>query len=193
MDAADQKKQVNVRLRSFSRSLPMSLLLAREAVMNRFRGSLKLFNITEQQWRVLRALTSVEEIEVMELARVTYLLSPSLSRIVRDLEARKLIMRRTVPEDMRRSLISISPQGFKLIEAVAPYSESIYSEIAETFGSERMEKLQGLLKELTDALHDLPQPDYSRVDLGAEVSALVSAGNRGRPRRIMSEAESGLS
>ncbi len=182
MDAAAPKPNVNVKLRSFSKSLPMSLLLAREAVMNRFRSSLNLFNITEQQWRVLRALSSIPEIEVMELARVTYLLAPSLSRILRDMEARKLIERRQAPDDLRRSLISISPSGLKLIDAVAPYSEGIYADITETYGRQKMELLQQMLKELTDAMNGLPSPAYGDDELGTDISEIVGANPRGRPR-----------
>jgi len=80
-----------VPMREFSRSLPMSLLRAREAVMRQFRPSLRNHGLTEQQWRILRALTAVDTIEVTELARVAFLLGPSLSRILRDLEARDLI------------------------------------------------------------------------------------------------------
>ena len=182
MDDGARRPHVNVKLRGFSKSLPMSLLLAREAVMNRFRASLHLFNISEQQWRVLRALSSIAEIEVMELARVTYLLAPSLSRILRDMEARKLIVRRQVPDDLRRSLISISPDGLKLIDAVAPYSEGTYSEITETFGKERMDLLQQLLKELTETLNGLPPQSYEREDLSMEVSEIVGDGVRGKSR-----------
>src|ERR1700709_2939423 len=82
-------------MREFSRSLPMSLLRAREAVMRQFRPSLRNHGLTEQQWRILRALTAVETIEVTELARAASLLWPVLPRILRDLEARHLIERRT--------------------------------------------------------------------------------------------------
>src|SRR6476620_5040897 len=116
-------------MRDFSRSLPMSLLRAREAVMRQFRPSLRNHGLTEQQWRILRALTAVDAIEVTELARTAFLLGPSLSRILRDLEARNLIERKTAKVDQRRSMVSISKEGVKLIEAVAPTSEAIYAEI----------------------------------------------------------------
>src|SRR3982074_2709987 len=75
-----------VPMREFSRSLPMSLLRAREAVMRQFRPSLRNHGLTEQQWRILRALTAVDAIEVTELARVAFLLGPSLPRILPALE-----------------------------------------------------------------------------------------------------------
>lgn len=158
MDFDNAPGPVRVRLRSFSKSLPMALLIAREAVMNRFRASLHAFDITEQQWRVLRALATSEEVEVTELAGVTRLLPASLSRILRDLEIRGLIVRRTVPDDRRRALISIAPQGLALIDAVAPFSETAYGEIANAFGRERMDELQRLLRELAETLDALPPP-----------------------------------
>src|SRR6184192_4380712 len=95
-------------MREFSRSLPMSLLRAREAVMRQFRPSLRNHGLTEQQWRILRALTAVQAIEVTELARMAFLLGPRLSRILRDLQARQLIERKTAEVDQRRAVVSIS-------------------------------------------------------------------------------------
>src|SRR6266404_2529114 len=114
-----------VPMRDFSRSLPMSLLRAREAVMRQFRPSLREHGLTEQQWRILRALAAIEAAEVTELARTAFLLGPSLSRILRDLEARHLIERKTDKTDLRRAVLSISDKGLKLMEAVAPSSEEI--------------------------------------------------------------------
>jgi homoprotocatechuate degradation regulator HpaR len=139
-------------MREFSRSLPMSLLRAREAVMRQFRPSLRNHGLTEQQWRILRALTAVDTIEVTELARVAFLLGPSLSRILRDLEARDLIERRTAKADLRRGEVSISSKGLKLIEAVAPTSEAIYAEITNRFGARKLGELQDMLGELERSL-----------------------------------------
>ena len=139
-------------MRDFSRSLPMSLLRAREAVMRQFRPSLRNHGLTEQQWRILRALTTVDAIEVTELARVAFLLGPSLSRILRDLEARDLIERRTAKADLRRGVVSISAKGLKLIEAVAPTSEAIYTEITSRFGARKLAELQDMLGVLERSL-----------------------------------------
>ncbi len=143
-----------IRLREFSRSLPMSLLRAREAVMAHFRPGLQKLGITEQQWRVLRALTSVAEIEVTELAKATFLLAPSLSRIVKDLEERCLIRRRPHDLDLRRGLICISPQGRALIETAGNQSEVIYAEITRRYGELRLAQLQELLRDLEAVLMD---------------------------------------
>ena len=142
-------------MREFSRSLPMSLLRAREAVMRHFRPSLRDHDLTEQQWRILRALSSIDAIEVTELARVAFLLGPSLSRILRDLEARHLIERKVVKADQRRVVVSISARGLRLIEAVAPSSEAIYAAMTARYGARKLAKLQEMLQTLESCLWEL--------------------------------------
>jgi homoprotocatechuate degradation regulator HpaR len=144
-----------VPMREFSRSLPMSLLRAREAVMRQFRPSLRHHGLTEQQWRILRALAAIEAIEVTELARVAFLLGPSLSRILRDLEARHLIERKVAKADQRRAVVSISAKGLKLIKAVAPSSEAIYAAISKRYGARKLAELQEMLGALESSLAEL--------------------------------------
>lgn len=139
-------------MRAFSKSLPMELLRAREAVMRRFRPALRDHGVTEQQWRILRALAHFGALEVGALAEATCLLAPSLSRILPDMEARQLISRRQVDVDLRRSVVSLQPKGLRLIAAHAPNSERIYEEIAHRFGAERLTRLFDLLQELETAL-----------------------------------------
>ncbi|TMJ22352.1 MAG: homoprotocatechuate degradation operon regulator HpaR [Alphaproteobacteria bacterium] len=142
-------------MREFSRSLPMSLLRAREAVMRQFRPSLRRHGLTEQQWRILRALAAIDAIKVTELARMAFLLGPSLSRILRDLEARHLIERQTDRIDLRRAVVSISEKGLKLMEAVAPSSEAIYAEITKRYGARKLGELQAMLGDLEASLAGL--------------------------------------
>jgi homoprotocatechuate degradation regulator HpaR len=150
-----------VPMREFSRSLPMSLLRAREAVMRQFRPSLRRHDLTEQQWRILRALAAIDEIEVTELARTAFLLGPSLSRILRDLDARGLIERKTAKTDLRRGVISISEKGITLMEVVAPSSEAIYAAITRRYGAKKLAELQDMLGALEDSLAGLELADYS--------------------------------
>jgi homoprotocatechuate degradation regulator HpaR len=142
-------------MRAFSESLPMALLRAREAVMRKFRPGLRNNGVTEQQWRVLRALSAKPSMEITELAAETCLLAPSVSRILPDLEARGLIRRRQVESDLRRSVVSLEPAGLKLIAAHAPQSEDVYDEIERLFGSERLEQLFALLRELEQSVNAL--------------------------------------
>ncbi len=130
----------------------MALLSAREAIMEYLRPHLRNFNLTEQQWRVLRTLTAVDEISTTDLADATVILGPSLTRILRDLEDRKLIKRWTSPEDGRRSMVMISKTGSDLIGEVGVGSEVIiYNEMSRAFsGRENLSELHKLLGEFIE-------------------------------------------
>ncbi len=141
-------------MRTFSESLPMALLRAREAVMCRFRPGLRTRGVTEQQWRILRALADAGPLEITELADVTFLLAPSLSRILRDMEARTLIRRKPVNSDLRRAVVSIERRGLRLIAQHAPHSEDIYRDIERRLGSDRLTQLFSLLEELETCMAD---------------------------------------
>src|SRR3979490_3221866 len=153
-----------VPMREFSRSLPMSLLRSREAVMRHFRPSLRNHGLTEQQWRILRALAAVDTIEVTELARLAFLLGPSLSRILRDLEARHLIERKVAKADLRRGVVSISAKGLKLIEAAAPESEAIYAAITRRYGARKLAELQDMLRALEDSLSEMRTAGEGKIE-----------------------------
>jgi homoprotocatechuate degradation regulator HpaR len=157
-------------MRAFSKSLPMELLRAREAVMRRFRPGLRGHGVTEQQWRILRALAHSGPLEVSQLADATCLLAPSLSRILPELESRQLIGRRQADSDLRRSVISLERKGLRLIATHAPYSEEVYESIAKEFGPQRLEQLFTLLRELEECLdgaEGLPSTSRSRSRSGS--------------------------
>ncbi len=122
-------------LRGFDQSLPMALLRARESLMRRFRPMLASHDLTEQQWRVIRALAGSElPLDVGEIAEATFLLGPSLSRILSNLEGRELITREPDHRDQRRSSVALAPAGRALFAEIAPESEEIYGLIEKMPG-----------------------------------------------------------
>jgi homoprotocatechuate degradation regulator HpaR len=148
----------DVPMRAFSESLPMALLRTREAVMCLFRPGLRSIGVTEQQWRILRALAHAGPMEVTELAEATFLLAPSLSRILPDMEKRQLVARKQVDSDLRRSVVSLQAKGVRLIATHAPDSEQIYAQIAARFGEKRVTQLFTLLHELQESLEGIKKP-----------------------------------
>lgn len=132
-----------------NRSLTVSMLRTREAIMARFRPLLAAYGVTEQQWRVLRALAFSREMRAGELAQASVLSVPSLSRILRAMDDQGLIVRRVEKTDLRASLISLTPQGRALFEEIAPQSELRYRALVDCIGRERVVALLDLLDEAT--------------------------------------------
>ena len=138
-------------LREMDRSLTIALLRAREATMARFRPLIAEHELTEQQWRVLRALADgeAEALDATELAARSVIMTPSLTRILRTLEKRGLIERAKANGDGRRWEIGLSAEGRAVFNAIAPHSEAAYKAIERTVGREKLERLLTLLDELS--------------------------------------------
>ncbi|HEX7388642.1 MAG TPA: homoprotocatechuate degradation operon regulator HpaR [Acidiphilium sp.] len=125
-------------VRRLDRSLAFKLLQARELVMQRFRPHLRQYDLTEQQWRVLRALAEFGPREMRDLSERCCILPPSLSRTVPMLEARGLVARQTVDSDQRRIEVSLTDDGRTLFNIAAGESERIYAEMGDALGKDTL-------------------------------------------------------
>ncbi len=132
----------------------MELMKAREAAMARFRPMLRSHGLTEQQWRVIRALSDSGDIDASELAQRSFLLGPSLTRIIQHLESQGLISRKQNASDNRKAVVKLTAKGRRLFDKVAPHSESLYAVIEQDFGVDRLNALYELLSAFYQALGD---------------------------------------
>lgn len=135
-------------MRKFDDSLPLQLLKARESTMVFFRPLLQEHSLTEQQWRVMRALHAYTELESKELASVCCILSPSLTGIIKRLEQQGYVKRRKSPEDQRCTLISLTDEANELFRELSPEVEKAYKNFTDRFGEDKLKDLMSMLKEL---------------------------------------------
>ena len=131
-----------------SRSLPIALLRAREKVMGPIRGVLSDVGVTEQQWRVLRVLQEEGAQEPTQIAERACLLLPSLTRILKKLEDKKLIIRRADTNDRRRQIVDITDDGLQIIHTNLQEMLQLAEHTRALMGPERHEMLLNLLGEL---------------------------------------------
>ena len=136
-----------------NRSLAITLLRSREAVMDRFRPMLASAKITEQQWRVLRGLSEHGEVEAGKLAYIACILPQSLSRIAKNLEKKNLIFMKNDPSDARKILLSLTDEGKILMSRATIDSKEIYSQLIEDFGRENLDQLLEKLNLLQSSLN----------------------------------------
>lgn len=161
---SDAAPALAAQLRGFDRSLPMALLRARESVMAGFRASLGEHGVTEQQWRVLRALDHADASMVVgELAESTLLLGPSLSRMLASMVERGLVTRTTDRDDARRAEVAITDAGRALVAEIAPESEWWYDHIEAHLGADDLDELHRILGRLAD-LDEAAKPPFAAGD-----------------------------
>jgi homoprotocatechuate degradation regulator HpaR len=151
-------------IRPFANSMPMQLLRVREAVMQRFRPHLLDHGVTDQQWRIVRALAEAETLEIHEVSRRCCIHPASLSHMLPKLEAAGIIARRLHSADQRRVIVSLTPAGRRLFVRIGVESEKIYAQITRQIGSKRMGALYQLLDE---ALHSLSSGEETGMANGS--------------------------
>ena len=128
-----------------NRDLPQQLLMARDALMSHFRPVLNHFGVTEQQWRILRALDAHEQLEPRELCELCQILSPSMAGVLARMEEMELVRRERVAADARRVMVRLAPKGDRLFDEIAPLIERQYRLMEKAWGKQ-------VLDDLTNAL-----------------------------------------
>jgi homoprotocatechuate degradation regulator HpaR len=152
-DSSRRRTAAGRTMRPFDQSLPMALLRAREAVMRGFRRVLREYGLNEQEWRIIRALMEVDQIDIGELAERVFILKPSATRTVKNLQRRKLVNRHKSTRDQRRAYISLTPEARDLFDRLAPENEAEYSRITNVIGGSDMQELYELLRRITARLN----------------------------------------
>lgn len=130
------------------RRLPVLLHRAREAFSAQFRGVFLQHDLTDPQWRVLLLIQHDPDQDISDLVRSSFLLGPSLSRILRDLAARGLILRKPDPQDARRAFHSLTPEGEILIAEVRPCFDPIYEGMTAQLDERQVRDLNQRLEDL---------------------------------------------
>ncbi len=144
------------------RSLPISLLRTREMIMDDLRPILNRYDITEQQWRVLRVIEEASEpVYAKTIAERACLLAPSLTRILRTLDERGFLDFHPDGKDRRRFKVSLNQKAMDFINEVSPHTLKSLKNLQNIVGLERWDALIEVLNQIQD---DITQARKSEND-----------------------------
>ncbi|WP_225033360.1 homoprotocatechuate degradation operon regulator HpaR [Paraburkholderia sp. XV] len=130
------------------RNLPMLLLRARELMMARFRPLLTAQGLTEQQWRIIRALHENGPLEPRQICALCTISSPSLAGVLARMEDLGHVTKERFEDDQRRVRVSLTAQSEEIVERMKPMLEAEYRALEDKVG----EKVVGDLYAAVDAL-----------------------------------------
>lgn len=144
----------------FQHSLPMLLNVTLHQVMPIYRELFAAYDLTDQQWRVLRVLWADGSATMSEISAQTLLPKPSLVGILDRLESRGLIQRERSAKDRRSNRITTTPKGKTLSQEVLPKAEAIHTHILNSVSRADWDHLEKTLADLqsftkTVTLHDI--------------------------------------
>jgi len=138
------------------RNLALLLLRSREGVMAHFRAILHQHGLTEQQWRVLRALLDQSPLEPRQICERCQLLSASAAGVLARMEELGLVQRERMASDQRRVMVSVTPKSRALARRIAPLAEAEYRRIEQAVGAQRLAQVYAVLDDLVERLDALP-------------------------------------
>jgi homoprotocatechuate degradation regulator HpaR len=131
-------------------NLPQRFLKARDSLMEHFRPILNHFGVTEQQWRILRALDEHGQLEPREICEMYQFSSPSMAGMLARMEEVGLVERGPILGDQRRVMVCLSKKGVKLLSQVGPLIDLQYSYLEQACGKKIFSDLFTVLDEFID-------------------------------------------
>jgi DNA-binding MarR family transcriptional regulator len=81
--------------------------------------------LTVPKWRILLALWNHDECRFGDLAQLTSIEPPTLSRFLNAMSAARLVARRRIESDSRSVSISLTAAGRALFEKTIPFAENV--------------------------------------------------------------------
>ena len=127
------------------RNLPQLFLRGREELLRHFRPIITHFGLTEQQWRILRAISENDQLEPREICEICQILGPSLTGVLTRMEGMGLVTRTRMEEDQRRLLIRLTPRAEQLVAEMVPLIVEQYRIIEVAYGPELIQELYEIM------------------------------------------------
>jgi homoprotocatechuate degradation regulator HpaR len=138
------------------RNLPLLLLQAREALMAQFRPVLNEHGVTEQQWRIIRALLTHGPLEPRQLCELCQISSPSIVGVLLRMEEAGLVDRERMAADQRRVSVTATARSRQLGRRMIPAIEERYASIEKLVGVQTMQQAYDVLDALLAPLGQVP-------------------------------------
>ena len=135
--------------------MPQLLLKARDSLLQHFRPILNHYGVTEQQWRIMRALNERQMLEPRELCDICQISSPSMSGILARMEETGWLARSKFEGDQRRRKVHLSVAGTELLVEMGRLIDLQYEHLDAAYGKQVFEDMR-LALEAFVALDTLP-------------------------------------
>jgi DNA-binding MarR family transcriptional regulator len=136
--------------------LPALLAQASRLISGEFHLVVTAQGFTVSEWRVLASLAGSEPVNIGQLAEITTMKQPTVTRVLDRMQARGLIERLPNDADRRITLVRITAAGTRLVSKLIPLALQHERRVLEPFGQQRAEDLKTTLRKLIELHRDAP-------------------------------------
>lgn len=106
------------------------------------------FSLSRQEWRILAVLGSRPELPTKEIGRLTTLDKMHVSRAMRTLEARGVVVRVRDPDDGRERIVALTTAGRALYREIVPYALEREAFLLAALTPQEIATLDGVIEKL---------------------------------------------
>ena len=128
----------------------MILSRALDRVMPSYRRLFQANDLTDQQWRVLRALWEKQHLTSAQISQITLLPPPSLVGFLDRLEKKNLIGRLRSTEDRRHIYIIPTQKVRALMEHMMPMVERIHDDFMHRVTAAECDEFNRIFNKLSE-------------------------------------------
>lgn len=129
--------------------LPYRLSILSNTVSNTIAREYRdLFGLSIPEWRVMAVLGRFGPLSASEACDRTAMDKVTVSRAVARLIAHDRVKREADPQDRRRSILKLTPQGARTHQQIVPIARDRESQLAAALSDKERQNLDGLLEKL---------------------------------------------
>ena len=123
-----------------------------------FARDAQRYQISMNELRVLMTLALLREAASHELVDAAGMHPMNVSRAVAALHRHGRVLQRTDPNNRRRKLLQLTPEGLALYRSLVPHVEQIATQLFATLTNEEITTLSRLIDGMTARLESDPDP-----------------------------------
>jgi len=128
--------------------VPYQLYRITNSLNQRLRSRLRNQSISVSRWRVLSVLRAKGTLTINEIAELTAMEQPTVSRTVSRLVRDQLVSRRPSKHDSRYMEVSLTTGGERAFKTIYPIAEQHQTDALRGFSEAELDTLRGYLQRL---------------------------------------------
>jgi len=129
-------------------SLGFQINMTANAMKNRFNNFLKPYNLTSEQYGIMKSVQEYPDISPTELAEITFKDKTTITRMIDVLVKNEMLLRVPKPDDRRAYKIQWSPKGTQIMQEILPITEAVIDKLRGQFSQKDLSIFLNILEKL---------------------------------------------
>lgn len=144
--------------------LPALLTQASHLISGEFHRIVNAAGFKVSEWRVLATLAGGEAMSIGQLAEITVLKQPTVTRLLDRMESTGHVKRAVHEVDRRITLVSITTAGSRVVAGLIPLAREHERRVLHPFGLARAAELKATLRQMIELHKDGVEADEVEAD-----------------------------